>query len=249
MKKDFLTEIQFDTFKTLNHLIESFEYLLPSYQVKNMQRLNLTFGNDRDLGSIPSLFPAFDNENIYIGWLSCMKNSAALTGWSADMYSLQDDKTISWMKDLLIDEVPKMVQFVSLIPNYNQIAATFASAQIGSDPLNGIVTITDVNAGISGNLYTIKVEAGIGASVPLTSVLTGFNLVVTLPTDIGGLAISTSAATVSASIALLPEFTSIYSGTGSSFIGPSVLQNFTGGANASNWVDTLINFNGIRLSF
>ena len=110
------------------------------------------------------------------------------------------------------------------------LPGSVASAAIGSGA-NGTVTISSINENIGGNSYTVQALLGVGINIPLSVLLTGLNLVVTLATNGGGTIdmAANTASLIATAVAGLAEFTAVASGTGLDTVNPTNVINFTGG--------------------
>ena len=124
----------------------------------------------------------------------------------------------------------KVLSNTATVVTIDTIAGNPASKAIGTG-VNGVVTITSINDGIGGNSYTVAAVLGDGNDISLSALLTGLNLVITLGTNVGGTidVAKNTALLVAAIVDSLPEFTSVYNGTGADSINPFSAVTFAGG--------------------
>lgn len=113
-------------------------------------------------------------------------------------------------------------------------SAASATSIIGTGA-NGKVTVTVTATGADGNLWTIKVQKGVGNSAPLAAALVGNAITVTLATGLtGDLDNAANTATlVAAAVGALADSTAVASGTGADPITSLGTFFFSGGTDAT----------------
>ena len=117
-----------------------------------------------------------------------------------------------------------------------------ASGSFGAGA-NGVVSILTSVLGEEANDYTFEVVEGVGISIPLSAVLTGKDLVITLGTDVAGVLDSAknTALLIEAEIDLISTFGAGHSGTGATSVAAAVAKaNLTGGQYGTDSPEAMI---------
>ena len=111
------------------------------------------------------------------------------------------------------------------------VNAKKSSTTIGAG-VDGVVTITSAVVGTEGNSISIQVALGVGVSVPLSAVLTGNDILVTLGTDGASVldATKNTALLIASAISALTVVVATKSGSGATALGTIVAKkSLTGG--------------------